>query len=336
MSNVHSPAGFRTAMGLFVARLAGFHALIALGVFVALCVGLYSASPSAGFVVSLQSPTRAVTDWVSSAVQGQTLVLHGGQGASWRELRCTYPEDRLESRVDDAGARPAWVELELDCRITYANLGNAFGPESTDWLSELRRGGSYGLRTTKPVLWPEDVASFATYALLVHAVLGLGVVLAWRSDARRAVANWRDALRASISKGWLFVPMLAGGVIAVSLSSLGVSPGPSLPEMHGWPLAGFLIAALVAAPWVEEFFFRGWMVDSLRQCVPAWLAVLASANAFALMHVPNSVAVWGYYLVVGLSYSWLRSRSGSLVPGVLAHAVYNLVATTALMLPLAG
>ena len=74
-----------------------------------------------------------------------------------------------------------------------------------------------------------------------------------------------------------------------------------------------------------------------RDLRTAW-AVLASAALFALVHQPDLHWLW-YALpnlaLLGVVLTWLRLRSGSLWPAVLAHAINNLLAMLALFVSLA-
>jgi len=77
---------------------------------------------------------------------------------------------------------------------------------------------------------------------------------------------------------------------------------------------------LVVAPVMEEIFFRGVMRhlwgERLRRgrlWGPALLFALAHGNPWSLPVL----------FLLGLTLGWLRERTGSLVPGILAHAAVN-------------
>lgn len=75
----------------------------------------------------------------------------------------------------------------------------------------------------------------------------------------------------------------------------------------------------------EELVYRGFVLSGLRQ---AWTsrrgavaAVLVTAAFFALSHVfPEK---WANTFVMGAILGWLALRTGSIVPGIVAHAVHN-------------
>jgi membrane protease YdiL (CAAX protease family) len=85
-----------------------------------------------------------------------------------------------------------------------------------------------------------------------------------------------------------------------------------------------LISAII--PIAEEFLFRGVIQSWLR---PLWgppAAILVTATLFALIHVNPPVVPLLFTL--GLTLGMLRTWSGSLLPCILLHGVYNGFAVT--------
>lgn len=83
-----------------------------------------------------------------------------------------------------------------------------------------------------------------------------------------------------------------------------------------------LIAVLVAvaAPLVEEYLFRGLLLRSLQRSMrPGW-AIVLSAAMFAAVHPAISFPA---VFLMGLLAAWAAVRTGSLLPGIVAHAVHN-------------
>jgi hypothetical protein len=102
-----------------------------------------------------------------------------------------------------------------------------------------------------------------------------------------------------------------------------------LDKAHGLAFAGLILSVAVGAPIVEELFFRGLLLRSLRRRVPDWAAVAASAVAFGIAHgsalpvdavllVMISLTVFGAILAV------LAIRTGRLGPSIVTHAGFNL------------
>ncbi len=94
----------------------------------------------------------------------------------------------------------------------------------------------------------------------------------------------------------------------------------ALFEQSGWIMAFLLV--VVAAPVFEESLFRGLILGALRRRYGTATAICVSTVLFALIHgnPPQMVAA----TVLGLGASWLVVRTGSLLPGMLLHATWNL------------
>ncbi|MDP9066746.1 MAG: CPBP family intramembrane metalloprotease [Actinomycetota bacterium] len=84
----------------------------------------------------------------------------------------------------------------------------------------------------------------------------------------------------------------------------------------------------IAAPIVEEFVFRGVLYRLFRNRLSVGAAVIASAVAFALLHliVPLIPAL----LVMGIVLAALAQRYDSLYPAIVVHALNNAAALVAL------
>ena len=80
----------------------------------------------------------------------------------------------------------------------------------------------------------------------------------------------------------------------------------------------------VLAPLFEEVIFRGIVFGSLRRRFGWLLSALVSATIFAFVHgygVIGFSAVWWS----GFLWAWAYEKTGSLLPGILAHALNNFV-----------
>jgi membrane protease YdiL (CAAX protease family) len=87
-----------------------------------------------------------------------------------------------------------------------------------------------------------------------------------------------------------------------------------------------LLSAVVVAPLVEEWFFRrvlqGWLERRLAGRVGS--AVVVSALAFALAHTGHGLAPLPLFLF-GLVLGTIARQTGSLVPCILLHGLFNAV-----------
>jgi membrane protease YdiL (CAAX protease family) len=82
-----------------------------------------------------------------------------------------------------------------------------------------------------------------------------------------------------------------------------------------------MVLIAVVAPLAEEIFFRGMLYPLLRQRWSMWPAIVVNGLLFSLIHVLPPLLP-GLF-IVGMVLAWVRERSGSLIPGILLHALQN-------------
>jgi hypothetical protein len=90
----------------------------------------------------------------------------------------------------------------------------------------------------------------------------------------------------------------------------------------GWlGLAATVLTVAVSAPIVEEVVYRGVVYRAFRDRAGVPLAVLASGFVFAIAHleVDHILPLWWIGLVLAL----VVERTGSLIPAIALHALYN-------------
>lgn len=92
-----------------------------------------------------------------------------------------------------------------------------------------------------------------------------------------------------------------------------------------------VIAVAVVAPIVEEFIFRGLVMNRLSRVMPGWLAVVLSAVVFGACH---GHPVWfAYAFVLGVFFGFVDLRTGSILPSILAHVVFNAIGQVFTFIP---
>jgi membrane protease YdiL (CAAX protease family) len=82
-----------------------------------------------------------------------------------------------------------------------------------------------------------------------------------------------------------------------------------------------LLAVAVVAPLAEEIFFRGLVLRGFIARYSVTKAVVASSLLFSLFHLNPWQMIPA--LPLGLWYAWMVLRTGSVLPGMLSHAVVN-------------
>lgn len=105
--------------------------------------------------------------------------------------------------------------------------------------------------------------------------------------------------------------------------------GAPLPQgIHPYIPADVLLRVLKSAlivPVLEELFFRGYLEGALERYGKARAAVVA-ALCFAAVHLGGKGGTphqWIYYAAMGLLFSAVRMRTGSLLAPMLTHGCYN-------------
>jgi len=129
-------------------------------------------------------------------------------------------------------------------------------------------------------------------------------------------------------------PLLGG--LLTSLLANGKTVTQDIQNLGAHTPLGLRLAlvAVVASlgPLVEEILFRGVLLSALTKRWRVGGSVVISALLFAVSHLPSMQ--WQWYALPDLALlagalAWLRLRTGSLWPAVLAHGVNNLLAVVA-------
>jgi ABC-2 type transport system permease protein/sodium transport system permease protein len=89
-----------------------------------------------------------------------------------------------------------------------------------------------------------------------------------------------------------------------------------------------VVGAMALVPAVfEEAFFRGFLYPAFRSRMTPAVAIVATAVAFGFFHwiSPSLLATERFVssTFVGVVLGWVRWRTGSLLPGILLHALHN-------------
>ena len=172
----------------------------------------------------------------------------------------------------------------------------------------------------------------ALYAGAVAAVVGL---VRLRRHASLGDLGWT-----AVPARWLMsaLPLALGAYLLVIVAG-GVGHALFPHAQNGQPTAvrgafgHYLLLAVLAvsvvAPFAEETYFRGFVFGWLRGRTPLWLAVVVSSLLFALAHAELALLLPTFTL--GCLLALVYHRSGSLYPGMVIHAVFNLVGVTLIL-----
>ena len=137
--------------------------------------------------------------------------------------------------------------------------------------------------------------------------------------------------------------LLSGLVIGITLGlgylSVASVLVPPDPEMSRGPLAELAITpglsqlswvfiAIIVAPPLEEFLFRGVLFSGIAQSWGQSIAALLVTALFVIIHLPETIHYWPSMIAVlllGITTLLMRVKSESLGPAVTLHVAYNLV-----------
>jgi membrane protease YdiL (CAAX protease family) len=205
--------------------------------------------------------------------------------------------------VKDTTRLTLWAGLvALLSTLAYTQRATEGKPESDVLYHYSTAGGS--------------AVGYAVILALTLAIAGRRVDLL----ALRRPAGWWRSL--GLAAGTLLVVIVGGGFLDSILHAgeeQGYTPPTWEPSHAGAYAANFVVIAGVA-PFVEELFFRG-LGYSLLEPFGRWTAIVGVGLAFGLVH--GLVAGLPLLALFGAALAWLRSRTGSVVPGMLVHASFN-------------
>jgi membrane protease YdiL (CAAX protease family) len=174
--------------------------------------------------------------------------------------------------------------------------------------------------------------------LILGELFFLGVVVAWVAWRR---LPWQETFYL-YKTSWSLVGLgvllaITWWPVAVGLGTLMeqffslIGPPPEIPTPQNMlDAVGYVIAIVILAPLCEEPIFRGFVMRGwLRYGFVA--GVVGSGTLFGLQHAQLAGLI--PLSVVGIVLGIAVFRAGSIVPGMVLHAVYNGIAIPFLVAP---
>ena len=171
-------------------------------------------------------------------------------------------------------------------------------------------------------------AQFATavgFVLVPMVIAGRwGATSAGEALTRLGVRRFRRS-----ALGWMAVAIGAYYFLAAVYSAiLGPPHQKDIAEGFGAvPVKVLLI--VIAAPVSEEICFRGMLFGGLRERLPRIAAALISAVIFGALHAITGLSAVPPLIAFGFILALLYEKTGSVIPGILLHALNNSVALLA-------
>lgn len=187
---------------------------------------------------------------------------------------------------------------------------------------------------------------------IVSNAVTLGVLILWLRTAHPRWAEiigwpeWSGVVRElAIGAGLGILVRIAAGIVGtgVVLVLRDASDRPvNLPtqistDLTAWGLVAFAIFAVIAAPVLEEFVFRGLLFRSIADRHGFWVGAIASAVAFGAFHLltPGDgldvLALGITHVGTGLGLAWIYWKRKNLLASIAGHAIFNLIAVVAII-----
>jgi membrane protease YdiL (CAAX protease family) len=242
------------------------------------------------------------------------------------------------SFVEDAPAKATWRWWEALIAVLLA------------WLA-----GGLAAIPLLALLDPDAAGPIGGEALFIGIVsntVTMALLIAWLRTSHPAwaeIIGWPDRPRLvselAVGAGLGILVRIASAIVATGVVFLlrGASdepvdlPAQIDPDLAGWGLVSFAIFAVVAAPILEEFVFRGLLFRSIADRSGFWAGAIVSAFAFGAFHLltPGEgldvLALGITHVGTGLGLAWIYWTRRNLLASIGGHAVFNLIAVVSII-----
>jgi membrane protease YdiL (CAAX protease family) len=242
------------------------------------------------------------------------------------------------SFVEDAPAKATWRWWEALIAVLLA------------WLA-----GGLAAIPLLALLDPDAAGPIGGEGLFIGIVsntVTMALLIAWLRTSHPAwaeIIGWPDRPRVvhelAVGAGLGILVRIASAIVATGIVFLlrGASdepvdlPAQIDPDLAGWGLVSFAIFAVVAAPILEEFVFRGLLFRSIADRSGFWAGAIVSAFAFGAFHLltPGEgldvLALGITHVGTGLGLAWIYWTRRNLLASIGGHAVFNLIAVVSII-----
>jgi len=126
---------------------------------------------------------------------------------------------------------------------------------------------------------------------------------------------------------------IVAAFIDLGMKAFGMLGSDTVRAMQGinevYGLSVMLLVVAVATPIVEEFIFRGVLLEAFRARVSFWFAAVVQALVFIALH--EEYQAMPFLFVFALVAAWLVRQSGGLLASMVMHAGNNAIAAMAIV-----
>lgn len=202
---------------------------------------------------------------------------------------------------------------------------------------------------TVQVLGLSEHASWVQFTIVMGICLGLTYILL-KPVYRLIVKNHEGFKLTKLSLedvlyALIFVLLIFTGNMLISEISMLFDNAPkvannqaaleSIAGVSSQSMFGIVILALLIAPFIEEFMFRGVLSQFVTYGLPEWVQVMIMGMTFGLFHVLGQSWQWSAFIQYSwmgciLSLSYIRQRH--LSDSILTHFTNNIFGVISLMI----
>ena len=247
---------------------------------------------------------------IASKIFGNDALLYASRG-SWSDL-FQRPATRLAAPTP--AATLACLATLFPCYFLLANLAQSPARELPKQLAinALVTIAVFGL-------WP------ILFALAQRVRLRPGFQIA-RSSWVAFIGAWLLGLSLWPFAHELFLLGQQAGLVGIDKNQFAAAEN-LLQAFRGLSPVVLLVTLAFVPAVMEEFFFRGYVLNGLRSRFSGWGVIVVSALLFGLFHVlsPSTLTPERFLpsTALGLVLGWVCYRTGSVLPGMLLHASHN-------------
>jgi membrane protease YdiL (CAAX protease family) len=191
--------------------------------------------------------------------------------------------------------------------------------------------GAYGF--TRSAYVHDSIGGISIYAALLVGYHWIAQDHSWASVRMRFLSVGIKPLILSALAAASLISFTSAFISLLKWAHVKLANGLSPIELDSraqLPLAVF--AVVLVAPLTEELFFRGLLLDWLRQKMNVWIAAVMLSVIFSLLHNnPFSSGAIGWLafcdrFLLGMGASALAIKYHSLRPAFVMHATFNAIA----------
>ncbi|MEC5180947.1 CPBP family intramembrane glutamic endopeptidase [Arthrobacter sp. CG_A4] len=172
-----------------------------------------------------------------------------------------------------------------------------------------------------------EAIGFPWFTSIVLILLSAALIIYLRVGGRLAFYGVRPVQPGALPLTLFYIPLFA---ISFLQYAKGFASNIDLPTIL------FAILLVVAVGFTEELLFRGFLLQALRTRGSLTRAIIISGVTFGIGHIVNLLRGYSptdqaFQLVaavlIGISLAYCTALTGSIMPGVIFHAMFNLSGT---------